>query len=75
MAEKEKQLDITDKQLDIMHEYVKNMDAYNLIALKGQLMKKLKNEGKSKKEIFNVIELCGNSLTEVKKRLDKKWIY
>ena len=42
----------TNRQIDEMHEYVKHIDQYNLIALKGQLMTKRLVEGKTKNEIF-----------------------
>ena len=59
----------TNKQIAEMREYVKHMDQYNLIALKGQLMKKRTAEGKTTNEIFKEFIILGNENSKYRKIL------
>ena len=64
-------MDFTNKQLDIMHEYVRNMDGYDIIALKGQIAKALAFKGKSQEEIYKVFEQVGNDCKKAREVLTK----
>ena len=59
----------SDKDLEYMREFLKNEDVYVLMSLKGKLLKKMKQEGKTKEEGFKKIEELGNDIKKYHKFL------
>lgn len=50
--EENKELNFTEKDLNIMREFLSHEDQYLLISLKGRVATKLKGKGKSYEEIL-----------------------
>jgi len=46
----------TDKELDVMREFLKNEEQYTLIVLKGKVFKQLQSQGKSREFVLNLFE-------------------
>ncbi len=59
----------SNKELEMMREFLKHEDQYALICLKGQLIHKRRNEGKTKEKIFKEFEELGNDLNKYREIL------